>query len=103
MKLESVKKHEQSRQHKDSEAAQRASVDEWPELKLRVQEIRSLEPMLGYLPMWQRILNESKMQPVIPNILALVKITLVIPVLTAILEQGFSLMKWVKGDWRNRL
>ena len=78
-------------------------VDEWPELKLRVQEIRSLEPMLGYLPMWQRILNEGKMQPAIANILALVKISLVIPVQTATLERGFSLMKRVKTDWRNRL
>ena len=78
-------------------------VNEWPELKLRVQEIRSLEPTLGYLPLWQRILNEGKMQPAIANILALVKISLVIPVQTATLEQGFSLMKRVETDWRNRL
>lgn len=78
-------------------------VDEWPELKLRVQEICSLEPLVGYLPMWQRILNEGKTQPAIGNILALVRISLVTPVQTATLEQGFSLMKRVKTDWRNWL
>lgn len=53
--------------------------------------------------MWQRILNEGKTQPAVANILALVRILLVIPVQTATLERGFSLMKRVKTDWRNRL
>ena len=40
-------------------------------LNSRVQEIRSLEPALEYLPMWQRILNEGKVQlSAIDNILA---------------------------------
>ncbi len=52
-----------------------------------------------YLPMWQRILNEGKMQQALTNILALVRIILVIPVQTATLERGFSLMKRVKTDW----
>lgn len=83
--------------------APESCVDEWPELKLRVQEIHSLKLLVKYLPMWQRILNEGKTQPAIANILALVRISLVIPVQTATLERGFSLMKRVKTDWRNRL
>lgn len=78
-------------------------VDEWPELKLVVKEMISKEPSMKYLPMWQRILNEYKLQPALTNILALVRITLVIPVQTATLERGFSLMQRMKNDWRNRL
>ena len=79
-------------------------VDEWPELKLRVQEILSTEPTIKYLALWQRILTEHKMEPALCNILALVRITLVIPVQTAAtLERGFSLMLRTKNDWRNRL
>ena len=64
-------------------------VDEWPELKLRVQEILSREPTMKYLALWQRILTEHKMEPALCNIFALVRITLVIPVQTATLEKGF--------------
>ena len=40
-------------------------------LNSRVQEIHSLELALGYLPMWQRILNVGKVQlPAIDNIFA---------------------------------
>lgn len=78
-------------------------VEKWPEMKLRVQEILTMEPTMQYLPMWQRILNEYKMHPALTNILALVQITLLIPVQTATLERGFSLMKRTKNDWRNRL
>ena len=80
-------------------------VDEWPELKLRVQEILSTEPTIKYLALWQRILTEHKMEPALCNILALVRITLVIPVQTATtLERGFSLnMLRTKNDWCNRL
>ena len=123
MKLESIKKHDLSTQHKDSEAAQRARArpdralmelalqtmeqDELEQMKRLFntafylvvaerpfrEEIRSVESRVGYLPMWQRILNESKTQPSLTNILAQVTITRVIPVQTATLEQGFSLIK----------
>ena len=78
-------------------------IEEWPELKRRVQEIRTLEPTVKYLHVyiWQRILNETL--PSLTNILALLRITLIIPVQTATLERGFSLMKRIKSDWRNRL
>ena len=62
---------------------------EWPELKLRVQEILSREPTMKYLALWQRILTEHKMEPALCNIFALVRITLVIPVQTVTLEKGF--------------
>ena len=70
-------------------------------LNSRVQEIRSLEPALGYLPMWQRILNEGKVQlPAIDNILATGKDYLGD---SSALEWSFSLMKPAKTDWCNRL
>ena len=78
-------------------------IEEWPELKLRVKDFLSKDPSIQYLPMWQRILTEYKEHPALKNILALVMITLVIPVQTATLERGFSLMKLIKSDWRNRL
>ena len=78
-------------------------IEEYPQLKLRVREILSREPTIKYLPMWQRILNEYKDNPSLSNVLALVRIILVIPVQTATLERGFSLMKQTKSDWRNRL
>ena len=78
-------------------------MDEWAELKLRVQELRSTEPTLCYWSMWQRILKESKSQSSLTNVLALVRTTLVIPLQTATQERGFSLMNRVKTDWRNRL
>ena len=48
-------------------------------------------------------LEEYKENPALTNILGLLRITLVIPVQTATLERGFSLMKRIKTDWRNRL
>ena len=42
-------------------------VDEWPELKLRVQESCSIEPTLQYLTMWQNILKESKTSHLLPT------------------------------------
>ena len=72
-------------------------------LNSRVQEIRSLEPALGYLPMWQRILNEGKVhvqQPAIDNILATGKDYLGD---SSALEWNFSLTKRAKTDWCNRL
>ena len=78
-------------------------IEEWPELKLRVREILTKEPTMKYLPMWRRILNEYKENPALTNVLALLRIVLVIPVQTATLERGFSLMKRTKTDWRNRL
>ena len=78
-------------------------VDEWPELKLKVVRMISLEPSLEYLTLWKRILSEGPMQSSLKNILALVKIILVIPVQTATIERGFSLMQRVKNDWRSRL
>ena len=78
-------------------------IEEWPELKLRVREIYTKEPTMQYLPMWRRILNEYKENPALTNVLALLRIVLVIPVQTATLERGFSLMKRIKSDWRNRL
>ena len=71
-------------------------INEWPELKLRVQELLKLDPRLKYLALWQRILNESGDSPNLKNILGLVRIVLVIPVQTASLEKGFSLMKTMK-------
>ena len=58
---------------------------------------------LKYLALWQRILNESENPPNILKLLGLVKIILFIPVQTATLEGGFSLMKIIKSDWRSRL
>ena len=78
-------------------------IEEWPELKLRVREILSNDPSTKYLPMWQKILNENKDNPALGNISALLRIILVIPVQTATLERGFSLMKRTKSDWRNKL
>ena len=53
--------------------------------------------------MWQRILKESKNQPSLSNVLALVRITLVVPVQTITQVQSCSLMNQVKTDWHNRL
>ena len=80
-------------------------ADEWPELKSRVVDVDtlSLEPSLQYLDMWQKILNDSQLQPSLKNVLALVKIILLIPVQTATIERGLSLMLRVKHDWRSRL
>ena len=75
-----------------------ACLNEWAELKLQVQELLRMNPTL-----WQRILNESQTNPNLSNILALLRIILVIPVQTASLERGFSLMKRVKSDWRSCL
>ena len=47
--------------------------------------------------------NENKDNPALGNILALLRIILVIPVQAATLERGFSLMKRTKSDWRNKL
>lgn len=55
-------------------------IEEWQELKLRVQEISSLEPTVKYLYMWQQILNKTF--PSLTNIVALLRITLVIPIQT---------------------
>ena len=62
-----------------------------------------MDPKQKYLALWQRILRESGDNPNLRNILGLVRIVLVIPVQTASLERGFSLMKRVKNDWRSRL
>ena len=78
-------------------------VVEWPELKLRVQEILSTDPTIKYLPMWQRVLHEYEEHLELSNVLALLQIVLSIPVQTSTLECGFSLMKQIKTDWRNRL
>ena len=59
----------------------------------------SLEPSLEYLTLWKRLLSEGHMQSSLKNILALV----VIPVQTASVERGFSVMQQVKNDWRSRL
>ena len=77
--------------------------EEWPELKMRARQILTKEPSVSYLPLWKRILEEYKDNPALTNILGLLRITLVIPVQTATLERGFSLMKRIKTDWRNRL
>ena len=60
-----------------------ACLNEWAELKLRVQELLRMNPKLKYLALWQRILNESEKTHNLLNILGLVKIILVIPVQTA--------------------
>ena len=73
-------------------------VDERAELKLRIQELQKVDPKQKYLALWQRILRESGDNPNLRNILGLVRIVLVIPVQTASLERGFSLMKRVKND-----
>ena len=78
-------------------------IEEWPELKLRVREILSTEPTIKYLPMWQRVLHKYEEHPALSNVLALLQIVLSIPVQTFTLERGFSLMKQIKTDWRNRL
>ena len=74
--------------------------EEQPELKLRTRQILIQEPSVSYLLMWKRILEEYEEHPALTNILGLLRITLVIPVQTATLEQGFSLMK-NKTDWCN--
>lgn len=53
--------------------------------------------------MWRRVLSQYKGHPALANTLALLQIVLAIPVQTATLERGFSLMKQSKTDWRNRL
>ena len=40
-----------------------ACLNEWAELKLRVQELLRMNPKLKYLALWQRILNESGKTP----------------------------------------
>ena len=80
-----------------------ACINEWAELKLRIQELLQLNPRQKYLALWQRILHEFEGNPNLTNILALMRIVFVIPVQTASLERGFSLMERVKNDWRSRL
>ena len=60
-----------------------ACLNEWAELKLRVQELLQLNPTLKCLAMWQRILNESQTNPSLSNIIALLRIILVMLVQTA--------------------
>ena len=51
-------------------------VDEWPELKLRVVHILSLEPSMQYLSLWPWILTENSAYSSLSNVLALLKIIL---------------------------
>ena len=69
---------------------------------MKVVDALSLES-LQYLDLWHKILSQNEAQPSLKNILALVRIILVIPVQTATIERGFSLMLRVKNDWRNKL
>ena len=69
---------------------------------MKVVDALSLES-LQYLDLWYKILSQNEAQSSLKNILALVRIILVIPVQTATIECGFSLMLRVKNDWRNKL
>ena len=80
-------------------------VIEWGELKLEVMDWvqrRGTAKKVRFLDMWQNILS-SQTSNNLGNILALVKIMLVLPIHTAELERNFSLAGRVKTDWRNRL
>lgn len=52
---------------------------------------------------WPKILRRKGSSPELKNILALVKILLVLTFSTAFVERGFSLMNRIKSDWRSRL
>ena len=47
--------------------------------------------------------HQTKEQVPHPNLATLVELLLVFPVSNATVERGFSAMKRIKSDWRNRL
>lgn len=73
---------------------------QWGELKVIVRRKLSFG-RIKFLDLWQNIIHEHSER--FADILALVQIILLLPVSTAECERGFSLMKRVKSDWRNRL
>ncbi|CAH1253071.1 ZNF862 [Branchiostoma lanceolatum] len=75
---------------------------QWGELKVVVRRKLSFGPM-KFLDVWQHVIQEHSQSDRFNDILALAKIILLLPVSTAECERGFSLMKRVKSDWRNRL
>ena len=79
---------------------------EWVELKLLVQHFREKENSLKFEELWSKVLLHSSScgtDSSIPNVGALVKIMLVLPVQTAEVERTFSLRNRIKQDWRSRL
>ena len=71
--------------------------------KTNILNILALVKIILVIPVQTLTLERGFSLPNILNIIALVKIILVIPVQTLTLERGFSLMKIIKSDWSSRL
>jgi hypothetical protein len=75
---------------------------EWLELKLFLKTNRHIRRM-KHNELWQKITNDDDERKEYQNILTMVHLTLIYPLSTACCERGFSTMKRVKSDWRNKL
>ena len=66
-------------------------------LKLLVKDFAKTRKSSTFLELWKDVLESGE------NVLALVKIMLVIPIHTVEVERYFSVVYRVKTDWKNRL
>ena len=77
---------------------------QWTELKISVSKYMSASTqILPTSAIWQHFIVQDSVDKYFPDLLALVKICLLIPTNTADCERGFSLMGRIKTDWRCRL
>ncbi|XP_067668118.1 zinc finger protein 862-like [Haliotis asinina] len=78
-------------------------MNEMPDVLMEAADLFKKNPDCSYIDLWSKVLKQDKMYNRYNNILALVKISLVLAVSSAECERGFSMMSRVKTDWRSRL